>query len=131
MMTRTHINAQCYHCGCLVAQRAEFDWRDDLPSNLTVREACRRQVPLGGTDAQALEHALWITEKERDEARAEVERLEGVLDIAARSLRAIANGAGRRLGILYDMARIRAYAGTRATVAEDALLAATRREAKP
>lgn len=37
---------------------------------LTVREACRRRMPLNGTDAQALEHAITITERERDEARA-------------------------------------------------------------
>jgi len=42
---------------------------------LTVREACRRRMPLDGTDAQALEHAITITERERDEARAEVARL--------------------------------------------------------
>jgi hypothetical protein len=35
---------------------------------LKVREACRRRMPLDGTDAQALEHALTITERERDEA---------------------------------------------------------------
>lgn len=37
---------------------------------LTVREACRRRMPLDGADAQALEHALSMTEDERDEARA-------------------------------------------------------------
>ena len=36
---------------------------------LTVREACRRRMPLDGADAQCLEHALTITERERDEAR--------------------------------------------------------------
>lgn len=41
---------------------------------LTVREACRRRMPLDGTDAQALEHAITITERERDEARAELRR---------------------------------------------------------
>jgi len=46
---------------------------------LTVREACRRRMPLDGTDAQALEHAITITERERDEARAEVERLHDLL----------------------------------------------------
>ena len=42
---------------------------------LTVREACKRRHPLDGTDAQALEHALTITERERDEVRAELENL--------------------------------------------------------
>jgi hypothetical protein len=42
---------------------------------LTVREACRRRMPIDGADAQALEHALTITERERDEARAEAGRL--------------------------------------------------------
>jgi len=36
---------------------------------VTVRVACRQRKPLDGTDAQALEHALTITERERDEAR--------------------------------------------------------------
>ena len=36
--------------------------------NITVREACRRRMDLGGADAQALEHALTITERERDAA---------------------------------------------------------------
>lgn len=36
---------------------------------LTVREACRQRYPLDGADAQALEHAIAITERERDEAR--------------------------------------------------------------
>lgn len=42
---------------------------------LTVREACKRRIPLDGSDAQALEHALTITERERDEARLERDRL--------------------------------------------------------
>jgi len=40
-----------------------------------IREACRRRMPLGGASARALEHALTITERERNEAKAEVERL--------------------------------------------------------
>ena len=47
----------------------------DADHALTVREACRRRMPLDGVDAQALEGALALTERERDEARAEVERL--------------------------------------------------------
>lgn len=45
---------------------------DDRP---TVREACRRRMPLDGVDAQALEHALTITERERDEARERLARI--------------------------------------------------------
>lgn len=55
-------------------------------ADLTVREACRQRVPLDGTDAQALENALTITERERDEARIEC----GALRIWA-SMRACAN----------------------------------------
>ena len=36
--------------------------------NITVREACRRRKPLDGVDAESLEHALTITERERDAA---------------------------------------------------------------
>ena len=44
---------------------------------LTVRAACAQRYPLDGADAQALEYALTMTEQERDEARAEIERLRG------------------------------------------------------
>jgi len=43
---------------------------------ITVREACRLRTPLDGTDAQCLEHALTITERERDEALAHAEAAE-------------------------------------------------------
>jgi len=49
----------------------------DPTGQLTVREACRRRMPLDGADAQCLEHALTITERERDEARADLARLGG------------------------------------------------------
>jgi len=42
---------------------------------ISVREACRKRIPLGGADAQALEHALTITERERDSFRTESEQL--------------------------------------------------------
>lgn len=42
----------------------------------TVRSAARMRQPLDGADAQALEGALCSTERERNEARAEVERQE-------------------------------------------------------
>lgn len=38
---------------------------------ITVREACRRRLALGCADAQCLEHALTMTESERDEAKRE------------------------------------------------------------
>lgn len=41
---------------------------------ITVREACRRKMPLDGADAQALEHALTMTERERDAAYAELNK---------------------------------------------------------
>jgi len=41
---------------------------------ITVRKACRIQMPLDGADAQALEHALTITERERDEAYDELNK---------------------------------------------------------
>lgn len=61
---------------------------------LTVREACRRRVPLDGADAEALEHALTITERERDELRLlhktaadAVAELAGLLEEAKRETR--------------------------------------------
>lgn len=39
---------------------------------LPAREAARRKMPLDGADAQALEGALSLTERERDAARAEI-----------------------------------------------------------
>lgn len=41
----------------------------------TVRAACRRRQPLDGTDAEGLEHALTITERERDQWKVMAERL--------------------------------------------------------
>jgi chromosome segregation ATPase len=41
----------------------------------SVRSAAKRRMVLDGADAQALENAITLTERERDEARAEVERL--------------------------------------------------------
>lgn len=43
---------------------------DSRYGRATVRGAARARETLGGADAQALEHALTITERERDEARA-------------------------------------------------------------
>ena len=52
--------------GCAVAREG-----DAMSEAKTVRQHARDRGALGGADAQALEHALWITERERDEARAE------------------------------------------------------------
>lgn len=46
----------------------------------TVREAARRRMPLDGSDAQALEGALAMTESERDVAIAERDRLRRELE---------------------------------------------------
>lgn len=53
--------ADCDRC---VPQRRKA--RPAETERLTVREACRRRMPLDGADAQALEHALSLTERERD-----------------------------------------------------------------
>lgn len=53
--------------------RAEFAaYRTPELATLSVREAARRRSPLGGTDAQALEGAITLAERERDAARAEL-----------------------------------------------------------
>jgi hypothetical protein len=44
-------------------------------TKITVREACRRAMPLDGADAQALEGALSLTERERDKALRERDEL--------------------------------------------------------
>ena len=46
---------------------------------IKVREACRRRMPLDGVDAECLEHALTITERERDTARADAASLAALL----------------------------------------------------
>jgi hypothetical protein len=48
-----------------------------MTSPITIRDACRRRMALGGPDAQCLEHALTMTERELAEARAEAARLKG------------------------------------------------------
>jgi len=52
--------------GCFPPERSA----EDISEDDTVREACRKRTPLDGADAQALEHALTITEHERDRALA-------------------------------------------------------------
>jgi len=46
-----------------------------MTERITVRKTCRQRMPLDGADAQALEHALTITERERDAAYAELRKL--------------------------------------------------------
>lgn len=48
----------------------------------SAREAARRRMRLDGADAQALEHALTITERERDEVRADLARVTAERDKA-------------------------------------------------
>ena len=66
---------------------AKLNWCDDLP-DITVRKACRRRMKLGGADAQALEHALTITERERDDARRQAEDLEAGVAAGRRAAQA-------------------------------------------
>jgi len=61
-------------------------------SQLTVREACRRRMPLDGTDAQALEHALTITEQERDKAIQERDEARAEEKMAKNWLKEICEG---------------------------------------
>ena len=68
------------------AERRDAD-RSTPPLELTVREAARQRVPLDGADAQALEGALALTERERDEARADAARLRGDIETALEMLR--------------------------------------------
>lgn len=44
-----------------------------------VRDACRKRAPLGGADAEALEHALTMTENERDASRFAAKRYKDAL----------------------------------------------------
>lgn len=49
-------------------------------TELTVRSAARKRMPIDGADAQALEHAITITENERDILLARVTELEASVD---------------------------------------------------
>lgn len=65
------------HCavrGCerLRHEHAASDSSKMDAAPMTVRMACRARTPLDGADAQALEHALVLTEQERDGARQEM-----------------------------------------------------------
>jgi len=57
--------------------KCEFPEESELP--LHVREAARIRTSLCGADAQALEHAVTITEQERDEALTRVKELESTV----------------------------------------------------
>lgn len=67
---------------------------------LTAREAARMRQPLDGADAQALEGALSLTERERDKAEARVRELEAERDEARLTLSEI-----HRTGIAADKER--------------------------
>jgi len=47
---------------------------------MRVRAACRRRMPIDGPTAQALEHAITITERERDKAYTEIAELRHLLN---------------------------------------------------
>lgn len=51
-----------------------------MSERVSAREAARRRMPLDGSDAQALEGALAMTESERDVAIAERDRLRRELE---------------------------------------------------
>ena len=64
-------------CECAACVRLRVMWSEpDVRRIPSVREAARRRMPLDGADAQCIEHAITITERERDEARARVRELE-------------------------------------------------------
>jgi hypothetical protein len=74
----TELARDAYHCEKLATALREAEalaakYRDALELAKADREACRRRLHLEGADAQALESALTMTEKERDVLRAEVE----------------------------------------------------------
>lgn len=56
-----------YVCLTCIDKRLDAVLPVDLPA--PVRDVAKRRMPLDGADAQALEHALTITERERDKAR--------------------------------------------------------------
>lgn len=67
-----------YHASKVRADLAAIDAKpaeEPKPAPNGLRRAARDRMPLGGRDAQALEGALAMTERERDEARAEIARL--------------------------------------------------------
>lgn len=49
-------------------RESHADFERNKREGITVREACRRRMALGGADAECLEHALVMTEQERDAA---------------------------------------------------------------
>jgi hypothetical protein len=68
------VGCECDACERLARIQRTPDERR-IPS---AREAARRRMPLDGTDAQALEGAIAITERERDEAREAINAVRGV-----------------------------------------------------
>lgn len=68
---------------------------------VTVREACRRRMPLDGADAQCLEHALTITERDR--------MRDALMSVAAEELKAgkwaMGCACSDRLPYIYSVVR--------------------------
>jgi len=50
-----------------------------MKNKITIREAACKRTPLSGTDAQALEGALQLTERERNLLHERVKELESLL----------------------------------------------------
>lgn len=71
-----------------------------LPDRLTVREACRRRLPLGGADAQALEGALAQAERELAAAREDAAHWQAVAEAAVERPRPEDENGGRYLAAL-------------------------------
>lgn len=67
----------CAACGLYLGDIAAGQACPRCGGGISVREACRRRRPLDGADAQALEHVLAITERERDEALKRLREIEG------------------------------------------------------
>jgi hypothetical protein len=89
--------------------------------SLPAREAARQRRALGGPDAQALEGALTITERERDEARAALAEASGlVASLRTRELEATSHARGEsRWETLVQAARIVRSADSQVDAAEE------------
>ena len=76
-------DCRCCHegqpCACCALHRAEVP-SPAAQQQLTPRQAARQRVPLDVADVQALEGALSLTERERNEARAHVALLREALE---------------------------------------------------
>lgn len=84
----------------LAEARGKLDRLRPTNEICSAREAARRRMRLDGADAQALEHALTITERERDEARADLARVTAELDEAIEDRRQARDDAARAAALL-------------------------------